>query len=46
MKWIVMMLPLMLAGCAQSQQPDAPPPPNSIGMANPAAVYCLSLIHI
>ncbi|AKK79936.1 MULTISPECIES: putative hemolysin [Klebsiella] len=40
MKWIVMMLPLMLAGCAQSQQPDAPPPPNSIGMANPAAVYC------
>ncbi|PMC21206.1 DUF333 domain-containing protein, partial [Klebsiella aerogenes] len=24
MKWIVMMLPLMLAGCAQSQQPDAP----------------------
>ncbi len=33
MKWIVMMLPLMLAGCAQSQQPDAPPPPNSIGMA-------------
>ncbi|HBV9990043.1 TPA: DUF333 domain-containing protein [Klebsiella aerogenes] len=39
MKWIVMMLPLALAGCAQSQQPDAPPP-NSIGMANPAAVYC------
>lgn len=31
---------LLLAGCAQ-QQPDAPPPPKQIGMANPASVYCV-----
>ncbi|TCW16347.1 hypothetical protein EDF73_102151 [Raoultella sp. BIGb0138] len=38
MKWMTIMLPLALAGCAQQQ--DAPPPPQSIGMANPASVYC------
>ncbi|XXD10020.1 DUF333 domain-containing protein [Klebsiella sp. R445] len=38
MKWMTIMLPLALAGCAQQQ--DAPPPPQQIGMANPAAVYC------
>ncbi|WP_434668619.1 DUF333 domain-containing protein [Klebsiella sp. B345] len=38
MKWMTIMLPLILAGCAQQQ--DAPPPPQQIGMANPAAVCC------
>ena len=33
MKWMIMLLPLALAGCAK-------PPPKSIGMANPASVYC------
>lgn len=43
MKWMIMLLPLALAGCAKQPQPqDAPPPPppKSIGMANPASVYC------
>ena len=41
MKWMIMLLPLTLAGCAKQPQPqDAPPPPKSIGMANPASVYC------
>ncbi|HAT1621444.1 TPA: DUF333 domain-containing protein [Raoultella planticola] len=38
MKWMIMLLPLALAGCAKQQ--DAPPPPQTIGMANPASVYC------
>lgn len=39
MKWMIMLLPLALAGCAKQPQPqDAPP--KSIGMANPASVYC------
>lgn len=39
-KYFVGLLPLMLAGCVSSQ--DAPPPPDvvSVGMSNPAAVYC------
>lgn len=40
-KYAGVMFSLMLVGCAQ--QPDAPPPPKAIGMANPAAVYCTSL---
>lgn len=41
MKWMIMLLPLTLAGCAKQPQPqDAPPPPQTIGMANPASVYC------
>lgn len=39
MKWMIMLLPLTLAGCAKQPQ-DAPPPPQTIGMANPASVYC------
>ncbi|MEN0617481.1 DUF333 domain-containing protein [Klebsiella indica] len=37
MKWMIVMFPLVLAGCAQPQptQPAHPP-----GMANPASVYC------
>lgn len=35
--WLI--VPLLLAGCAAKNN-DAPPPPN-VGMANPAAVYCL-----
>jgi len=38
MRYIVVVLPLLLAGCTTS--PDAPPPPG-VGMANPASVYCL-----
>ncbi|BBV66461.1 MULTISPECIES: DUF333 domain-containing protein [Kluyvera] len=35
----VLLLPLLLAGCAKQAEPEAPLPPQ-IGMANPAAVYC------
>jgi putative hemolysin len=42
MKYIYLLLPLILAGCAPSSPKpavqDAPPP--NIGMANPASVYC------
>lgn len=34
MKWMIMLLPLTLAGCAKQPQPQ------TIGMANPASVYC------
>jgi putative hemolysin len=37
MKKLLAILPLVLAGCAQPQ-PTAPT--KTIGMANPAAVYC------
>lgn len=39
MKRYLALATLILAGC--SQQPDAPPPPKQIGMANPASVYCI-----
>lgn len=39
MKYAGLLLPLVLAGCANAKPDDAPKPPN-IGMANPAAVYC------
>lgn len=35
----LLILPLLLAGCAGHSEPQAPTPPQ-IGMANPAAVYC------
>lgn len=37
MKWMIVILPLALAGCAQPQQTR---PAHPSGMANPAAVYC------
>ncbi|WP_434659177.1 DUF333 domain-containing protein [Klebsiella sp. MISC125] len=40
MKWMTIMLPLALAGCAQSQQTQ---PTHPVGMANPASVYCEQL---
>lgn len=40
MHYRVVILSLLLAGCAASPSPDAPPPPG-VGMANPASVYCL-----
>ena len=40
MKWMTIMLPLALAGCAQPQQTQ---PAHPVGMANPASVYCEQL---
>ncbi|MEE7531469.1 DUF333 domain-containing protein [Klebsiella huaxiensis] len=40
MKWMTIMLPLALAGCAQPQQTQ---PTHPVGMANPASVYCEQL---
>ncbi|MFT3311914.1 hypothetical protein ACMWGK_21825, partial [Klebsiella pneumoniae] len=40
MKKLLAILPLLLAGCAQPQ-PTAPT--KTIGMPNPAAVYCQQL---
>lgn len=40
MKRIIVMLPLALAGCAQTQPTQ---PAHPIGMANPASVYCQQL---
>lgn len=40
MKGMIVMLPLALAGCAQSQPTQQAHP---IGMANPASVYCQQL---
>ena len=40
MKWMTIMLPLALAGCAQPQQTQ---PMHPVGMANPASVYCEQL---
>jgi putative hemolysin len=40
MKGMIVMLPLALAGCAQSQPAQQAHP---IGMANPASVYCQQL---
>lgn len=40
MKWMIIMLPLALAGCAQPQQTQ---PTHPVGMANPASVYCEQL---
>lgn len=40
MKWMIIMLPLALAGCSQPQQTQ---PTHPVGMANPASVYCEQL---
>lgn len=40
MKGMIVMLPLALAGCAQTQPAQQTHP---IGMANPASVYCQQL---
>lgn len=40
MKWMIAMLPLAMAGCAQTQPTQ---PAHPVGMANPASVYCQQL---
>lgn len=40
MKGMILMLPLALAGCAQTQPTQ---PAHPVGMANPASVYCQQL---
>ena len=40
MKWMIAMLPLAMAGCAQTQPPQ---PAHPVGMATPASVYCQQL---
>ena len=40
MKGMIVMLPLALAGCAQTQPTQQAHP---VGMANPASVYCQQL---
>lgn len=42
MKYLFLALVLPLAACStKTPPPDAPEPPQAIGMANPASVYCL-----
>ncbi len=39
-KWMIAGIALVaLVGCEQEK--SAPPPPTSLGMANPASVYCI-----
>lgn len=42
MRFLLLALTLPLAACtAKTTPPDAPKPPQAVGMANPASVYCL-----
>lgn len=41
-RYLLLALALPLAACTtHSTPPDAPKPPQTIGMANPTSVYCL-----
>ncbi|EKS6737351.1 DUF333 domain-containing protein [Enterobacter ludwigii] len=43
MRLLLLALALPLAACtSKTTPPDAPKPPQVIGMANPASVYCLN----
>lgn len=42
MRYLLLALALPLTACTTAKTPpDAPKPPQIIGMANPASVYCL-----
>lgn len=42
MRFLLLALTLPLVACtAKTTPPDAPKPPQAVGMANPASVYCL-----
>lgn len=42
MKYVLPLLPLLLAGCSSAPD-EADKPTPSVGMANPASVYCFDI---